>query len=181
MADSAVAKRFISIVASCLHCDESAISEDTHLDTEAGAESLDLMEIMMEAEAAFNIWIPERNILDTASEIFGEGVLHRDGVLTDQGKQLLRARAPESDWHFFEGDITVKDVQRYLMRVGTWVNMIESLVRHSPKQCPKCSGPVTPERGFRMRCQNCSEEISLPSGDELNQQWVRTYYAGSRQ
>ena len=56
------------------------------------AESLDLIEITMETESAFDVWLPEKSVLDTAAEVFGPDILVRDGVLTEAGKELLRRR-----------------------------------------------------------------------------------------
>jgi hypothetical protein len=30
--------------------------------------------------------------------------------------------------------------------------------------------------GFRMKCTQCGDEITLRSGEELNREWVREYY-----
>ena len=57
-------------------------------------ESLDLIEITMETESAFDVWLPEKSILDTAAEIFGPDVLVQEGLLTEAGKEMLRRRMP---------------------------------------------------------------------------------------
>src|SRR5215471_3348059 len=89
-------EKFSQIVAKSLHIDVGAVSEDSCLD-ELGAESLDLIEITMEAEDTFNIWISEKSILQTAIEVFGPNVLEQDGFLTEAGKALLLDRMPELD------------------------------------------------------------------------------------
>ena len=72
------------------------IAPDTHL-TDLGAESLDLIEITMETETQFHIFLPDKSILETAVEVFGPGILEKDGYLTDEGKRLLLRRMPEAD------------------------------------------------------------------------------------
>lgn len=176
LSESGIYDKFREIVAASLRVERDRVTWDAHLDTDLGAESLDLIEIAMEAESAFNIWISEKNILDIAAETFGEGVLQRDGVLTDAGKRLLRRRLPEADAELFEGEVTVKDLQRYFLRVGTWVQMIANLVSASPRECAKCGGVLVAATGLRMKCVECGEEVALPSGEELNMKWVQDYY-----
>ena len=129
MSESEILEKFKEIVAKSLRIDRAQITLDKHLD-ELGAESLDLMEITMEAESRFNIWLPERSILQTAIEVFGPGVLENDGVLTEAGKRLLRRRLPDSDTKWFQGDVSVRDLQRYFLKISTWVRMIESFIQH---------------------------------------------------
>ena len=64
--------------------------------TDLGAESLDLIEISMETESQFHIFLPDKSILETAVEVFGPDVLEKDGYLTDAGKRLMLRRLPRS-------------------------------------------------------------------------------------
>ena len=41
---------------------------------------------------------------------------------------------------------------------------------------PDISGAMAPSMGFRMKCAQCGQEITLRSGEELNREWVREYY-----
>ena len=67
-----ILEKFADIVSNSLRIDAARVVEDAYLD-DLGAESLDLLEITMEAEEAFNILIPQKNILQTAQEVFGRG------------------------------------------------------------------------------------------------------------
>ena len=60
--------------------------------------------------------------------------------------------------------------------LGTWLRMIESLVQYTPTECAACGGAMTSSMGFRMKCSQCGQEITLRSGEELNREWVREYY-----
>jgi acyl carrier protein len=175
MTESEVFDRFAQIVAKSLRIEPSQISPDTHL-TDLGAESLDLIEITMETETQFHIFLPDKSILETAVEVFGPGVLERDGYLTEEGKRLLLRRMPEADARAFEGEVAVKDLQHYFLHVGTWVRMIRSLAQFTPAECAFCGGPMAPSMGFRMKCAKCGLEITLRSGEEINREWVREYY-----
>jgi acyl carrier protein len=175
MTESEVFDKFAQIVAKSLRIDASQIAPDTHL-TDLGAESLDLIEITMETETQFHIFLPDKSILETAVEVFGPGVLEKDGYLTPEGKRFLASRMPPADAHSFEGDVGVKDLQAYFLKVSTWVRMIQDLARYTPAECGACGGPMVASMGFRMKCAQCGQEITLRSGEELNREWVREYY-----
>lgn len=168
-------ERFAGIVAKSLHIDPARVTPDAYLD-ELGAESLDLIEISMETESEFNIWISEKTILHTAEEVFGPGVLQKDGVLTEAGKDLVRRRMPELDPSFLDREVTVKDLNHLFLRVSTWVRMIHGLMEYTPKACPQCGARLEASVAFRMKCTQCGQETALLSGEEINRKWVREYY-----
>lgn len=175
MTESEILDKFAQIVAKSLRIDASRIAPDTHLN-DLGAESLDLIEITMETETQFHIFLPDKSILETAVEVFGPGILEKNGYLTEEGKRLLLCRMPETDSAAFEGEVAVKDLQHYFLKVGTWVRMIQGLAQYTPGECVACGGPMVPSMGFRMKCAQCGQEITLRSGEELNREWVREYY-----
>jgi len=85
-------------------------------------------------------------------------------------------RMPSADARDFEGEVAVKDLQQYFLKVSTWVRMIQGLVVHTPAECESCGAPMAASMGFRMKCSKCGQEITLRSGEELNREWVREYY-----
>jgi len=125
-----ILERFTKVVVQSLRIDPSQVTEDAFLD-DLGAESLDLAEITMESEEEFDILIPQKNILQTATEVFGDGVLARDGKLTEEGKRFLLRRMPEFPVN--GNEIAVADLSRQFLRVGTWVRMIEGLMALTPR------------------------------------------------
>jgi acyl carrier protein len=175
MTESEVFDKFAQIVAKSLRIDASQIAPDTHL-TDLGAESLDLIEITMETETQFHIFLPDKSILETAVEVFGPGILEKDGYLTEEGKRFLLRRLPGADAQAFVGEVAVKDLQSYFLKVSTWVRMIQELAQFTPAECQSCGGPMVASMGFRMKCGQCGQEITLRSGEELNREWVREYY-----
>jgi acyl carrier protein len=174
MTEEQIQEKLAEIVAQSLHIDAQQVLPDVYLD-DLGAESLDLIEISMEVESQFKIWLPEKSILQTAMEVYGPGVLETDGYLTAEGKTLLQSRAPEEDAAQFQGMVSLKDVHRYFMRVNTWIRMIDGLLSYTPTACAQCGAPLAASLGFRLKCTACGEEITLRSGDEINREWVQDF------
>lgn len=168
-------ERFVSIVATSLRIDPSRVTPDVSLD-DLGAESLDLIEITMESENEFDILMPERNIFDTAQVLFGHGVLETNGLLTDGGHRLLRRRLPEVDASVLAETRSVADARKLFMRVDAWLRLIQGLVEHSPRLCAACGTAREKSAPGFLRCPQCGSEAAIPSGDEINQRWVREYY-----
>jgi acyl carrier protein len=175
MTESEVFDKFAQIVARSLRIDASQVSPDAQLN-DLGAESLDLIEITMETETQFHIFLPDKSILETAVEVFGSDILEKDGYLTEEGKRLMMCRLPEADVRTFQGEVAVKDLQSYFLKVGTWVRMVQALAEHTPAECAGCGSRMAASMGFRMKCVGCGQEITLRSGEELNRAWVREYY-----
>lgn len=173
--DAEIADRFTRIVAASLAIDPATITGQAYL-SELGAESLDLLEIAMEVETTFNIIVPEKNILQTAREVFGEGVLERGGMLTEVGKRLVRARMPEFAVTNAGGEMSVAEIERMFLRVDVWVRMIRDLAMETPRACARCESALEPSAPERMRCPKCRVEYGIRLGDEINRQWVRQYY-----
>ena len=172
--ESEIFERFAEIVARSLRIDRNRVTADAYL-SDLGAESLDLLEITMEAEDEFAILMPQKDILQVAQEIFGPRVLVDQGVVTERGAKFLQRRMPE-----FSGSIVagtpVADVGRVFQRIGTWVRVIQGLIEHSPTTCPSCAGPLSKPLAGRLKCSACATEVDLPAGDDLNRRWVEEYY-----
>lgn len=172
--ENEIGEKFAGIVARSIHIDPALVVPEAYLD-DLGAESLDLIEISMEVEAQFRVWLPEKTILQTAAEIYGPGRLEQDGYLTSEGKALLEARMPADDAARFTGTVSVKDVQRYFMKVDTWIRMIDGLQAYTPSACAVCGAPLQPSLGFRLKCGACGQEVTLRSGDDINREWVQQF------
>jgi acyl carrier protein len=168
-----ILERLARVVAQSLRIEASQVTEDAYLD-DLGAESLDLAEITMESEEEFGILIAQKNILQTANEVFGEGVLVKDDKLTDHGKRFLLRRMPE--FPINGAEITVAALTKEFLRVGTWVRMIRGLMEHTPKDCPRCGAAFGKALAARLKCAACAFEYDIPSGEDLNREWVRQYY-----
>jgi len=176
LTEQEVLDKTADIIVESLRVDRSKVTPDAHLLDDLGAESLDLIEITMETESAFNVCIPEKSILDTATEVFGPGILEKDGYLTEIGKQLLNRRVPEADRAKFEGEVSMADVRKYFLTVRSWARMAYHLAQHTPTECPECGSELKADTGFHLKCSKCGKEISLRSGEDLNREWVQQFY-----
>src|ERR1017187_4178189 len=126
MTESEVFDKFAQIVAKSLRIDASQIAPDTHL-TDLGAESLDLIEITMETETQFHIFLPDKSVLETAVEVFGPGILEKDGYLTEEGKRFLLRRMPGADAQSLDGKLLLKSYGGLFMRWrgNRWIEIEE--------------------------------------------------------
>src|SRR5262245_30871116 len=141
LTENAIYETFRGIVAKSLRVDSERITMEASL-IELGAESLDLIEITMECESAFDICMHEKKSLHTAREVFGENIIEQEGRITEIGKRMLADRIRPADSALLEGDLTVAEVERYFMRVGAWVTLLTNLVGHRPTQCDQCGGTL---------------------------------------
>ena len=180
MTEAEIREKFAEVVAQSLKIDVDQVTPEAYLD-DLGAESLDLIEIAMEVESNFKVWLPEKSILQTAIDVYGPGVLEKDGYLTAEGKALLQQRLPAEDAARFGGAVSLKDVNRYFMQVETWVHMIDGLLVFTPVSCAHCGAPLEASLGFRLKCTACGQEVALRSGDEINREWVQHFAARSRE
>ncbi|MFB3827326.1 MAG: phosphopantetheine-binding protein [Bryobacteraceae bacterium] len=176
LSESEILDQFSHIVATSLRIQPSQVTADAYLD-DLGAESLDLLEISMGTESRFHIWLPERTILQTAGEVFGPGVLEKDGFLTEEGKKLLLNRVPAGEAHLFAGEVSTSALQKYFLKVSTWVRMIQTFAEATPERCANCGGVLEGTPGFAMKCAQCGSEVPLTSGEDLNRAWVEQYRA----
>jgi len=176
LTEAQIYDKFADVVTASLRIERERVTMDAHLVDDLNAESLDLIEITMETEVAFDVWLPEKSILDTAAEVFGPDVLVQEGVLTEAGKEMLRRRMPPESAHLFEGEVTTKTLNACFLTVRSWVALIERLLQYTPVICDACEGPLAAETGFRMRCTQCHKQVSLRSGEDLNREWVQQYF-----
>jgi acyl carrier protein len=180
MTETEIREKFAEVVSQSLKIDVQQVSPEAYLD-DLGAESLDLIEIAMEVESNFKVWLPEKSILQTAIDVYGAGVLEKDGYLTSEGKALFQERMPAADLARFEGSVSLKDVNRYFMQVETWVRMIDGLLVYTPTACAQCGAPLEASLGFRLKCSACGHEVALRSGDDINREWVQQFAVRNRE
>jgi acyl carrier protein len=174
-----IAEIFSGIVGASLRVDPGRVVPDTTL-ADLGAESIDLVEITLDAESAFSIVMPERNVLDTAREVLGDDVVVAEGRLTAFGAELLRRRMPEVPGERFAAGTPVAEAQREFLRVDAWLRLITGVLERSPRVCPRCRGGLVQGAPGQVTCLACGEAVTLPTGDDLAREWVRDTAAQMR-
>jgi acyl carrier protein len=177
--ESEILERFAAIVSTSLRIAPERVTADAYL-SDLGAESLDLLEITMEAEDEFAVLMPQKDILQVGQEIFGAAVLVNDGLLTEEGVRFLEARLTDGGTPAFAAGMPLAQVGRSFQRVGTWVRVIQGLLQQSPSACPSCASALTKPVAGRMTCTACAAEVDLPAGDDLNRRWVEDYHRASQ-
>ena len=164
-----VAQKVREVVADALELalDEVELSSSFF---ELGAESLDLLDMAFRLEREFKIQFPRTDILERATEHFGEDALVADGVVTDFGLQLLRRGMPELDPAQLKPDMLAVEVAQ-MITVQSFVRIVMRLIEAKaefPRDCPAC-GATMEESDIMPEfvCPACDEMVPLPSGDEI--------------
>jgi acyl carrier protein len=180
LSDAQILERFAGVVARSLHIEQDRVTPDAYL-SDLGAESLDLLEITMEAEDEFAILMPQKDILNIGQDVFGENVLVDQGLLTEQGVKFLRRRWPDLNEAIIHVGAPIGAIAREFQRVGTWVRMIKGLLEYSPNACPSCGAALAKPVAGRSKCTACPAQVDLPAGDDLNRRWVEEYFRSEQQ
>ena len=148
--------------------------EDVHLSSslfgELGAESLDLLDASFILEREFRIQFPRTDILERATQHFGEDALIINGRVTEFGVKLLRQAMPEVEPEAFQPNMLAMEVAEKIT-VQSLVRIVTRLLEAKaafPRQCPNCGSlrveaDVLPE----LICPQCGESQLLPTGDEI--------------
>jgi acyl carrier protein len=91
------------VLVDALNADEEDLTPTATLQADLGAESIDFLDIVFRLEREFGIKIP-RGELFPESIFQGHADFVRDGQVTDQGMDELRARMPYADLEAFDQD-----------------------------------------------------------------------------
>jgi len=154
-------------IVSALGIEEDEFTMDASLIDDLGAESLDFLDIAFRLEREFGIKIPKRNILERATEQYGEDLFVKEGVLTKDGAALLRTAMPEADAARIKEGLTEEDVGS-LFTPRTWVRLVETILQETPERCSNCgSDSITIQDQTKFICQDCKERVYPPPGEEV--------------
>jgi acyl carrier protein len=147
--------------------------EEVQLDSsffELGAESLDLLDVAFALESEYRISFPRTDILERATEHFGEEALVKDGLVTDLGLQLLREGMPELNPELIKPGLRDEDVARNIT-VGSFARITQRLIDAKaafPRTCPECQGTLVESETLpEFECSSCGKIVPVPSGDEV--------------
>jgi acyl carrier protein len=106
-----------------LSVDEDEVREDVTLTGDLGAESIDYLDIVFRLEKAFNIKIPQEELLPR--EILSNADYVENRKLNAAGLEALKASMPHADLTEFEQDPDVDKISD-VFTVGSIVNFIEA-------------------------------------------------------
>jgi acyl carrier protein len=168
-ASEEVALRVRTLTAENLELDlEDVQMESSFFDL--GAESLDLLDVAFALESEYKISFPRTDILERATEHFGEDALVKDGLVTDLGLQLLREGMPELDRDLIKPGLLDTDVAQNIT-VGSFARITQRLIDAKaafPRTCPDCGGTLVESEAMpEFECSSCGKIVPVPSGDEI--------------
>jgi acyl carrier protein len=167
---SVLEEKVIAAVAKALDLKREEVTLSSSLQDDLGAESLDYLDIAFQLERDFNVQFPRADLLQRASDHFGEDSLVNDGVVTDLGLRLLRKGMPEVDPERFRPGLRAIEVAN-MFTVWTFVRVLDRLVvakGQMSRQCPKCSGELVESANLpEFVCASCGHVVPLPSGDAV--------------
>ncbi|HSB02984.1 MAG TPA: acyl carrier protein [Anaerolineales bacterium] len=168
-ADEEVALEVRQAVARALDLDVEEVQLNSSL-FGLGAESLDLLDMAFMLEKKFKIQFPRTDILERATNHFGEETLVQNGVVTDFGLKLLKKGMPELDPEVIKPGLKAIEVAK-MITVGSFARITMRLLQAKeefPLVCPKCGGQlVEAELMPEFTCTNCGEIVPQPTGDEI--------------
>jgi acyl carrier protein len=160
----------VAAVAKALDLKPEKVTLSSSLQDDLGAESLDYLDIAFQLERNFNVQFPRADLLQRASDHFGEDALVKDGVVTDLGLSLLRKGMPEVDPGRFRPGLRAIEVAS-MFTVWTFVRVLDRLLaakEQMPRQCPKCGSELAESPNLpEFVCSGCGEVVPLPSGDAI--------------
>lgn len=167
---SVLEEKVVAAVAKALDLDTEEVTLTSSLQSDLGAESLDYLDIAFQLERDFNVQFPRADLLQRASDHFGEDALVKDGVVTELGIRLLHKGMPEIDPEQFKPGLRAVDVAG-MFTVWTFVRVLDRLLaakEQMSRQCPECGGELVESNTLpEFVCAGCGKVVPLPSGDAI--------------
>lgn len=111
-----------AVLVDALSVDDDEVTEQATLSGDLGAESIDYLDIAFRLEKAFNIKIPQGELLP--QDILSNPEYVEDGRVNAAGIAALKDHMPHADLSAFEQDPQI-DKFTDVFTVGTVVNYIE--------------------------------------------------------
>ena len=108
-----------------LGVDDDEVTQEATLVGDLGAESIDFLDIVFRLEKAFDIKIPQGELLP--QDVLTSAEYVQDGKMTEAGLEELRKRIPFVDLDKFAEDPVVQDFPN-VMTVGDMCRYVETKV-----------------------------------------------------
>ncbi len=112
-----------SALVDALSVEAEEVTEDAKLQADLGAESIDILDIVFRLEKAFNIKIPQDELIPR--DILSNPEYVVDKKLNPAGLAALRQAMPHADLSQFEKDPDIDKITD-VFTVGTIINFIQS-------------------------------------------------------
>lgn len=167
--EAKVTEKVLEVVAESLELEPEEVKMDASF-FDLGAESLDLLDMAFMLEKEFQIQFPRTDILERATQHFGEEALVVDGVVTPLGLEMLQKGMPELDPAKVKPGLRDIDVAQ-MITVESFVRITLRLLEakaNFSRTCTACGGALE-ESDFmpEFTCTECGEIHPLPSGDDI--------------
>ena len=106
-----------------LSVEEDEVTEEATLTSDLGAESIDFLDIVFRLEKAFNIKIPQEELI--SRDVLSNPEYVNDRKLNEAGIRALKEAMPHADLTEFERDPDIDKVSD-VFTVGTIVRFVEA-------------------------------------------------------
>lgn len=164
-----VQERTITVVARCLDRKPSEVRLTSTLWGDLDAESLDMLDIVYSLERSFVIRLPRLNLLQRATDLFGESTIVEGTTLTAKGLAVLKASMPEVPESFFRPNMKLHEFRK-AVSVNSLVRLVvRCLGANAALRCKICQGKPRQVPDFPMEicCTQCGTAMELPSGEDI--------------
>ncbi len=163
-------QKVMAAIANALDLETDEVKLNDSMQDDLGAESLDYLDIAFTLEREFKVHFPREDLMQRASDHFGEDTLVDQSEITPLGLRMLRSAMPEVDPGLLQPGLKASQVPG-LFTVETFVRVLDRLLAAKEvlsRDCPECGAQmedssVLPE----LACPDCEATVPFPSGDEV--------------
>lgn len=170
ISDDAILEEVKQAIAHTTGIEKEAIAPDSSLVDDLGVLSLDFLDINFRLEQVFGIKMARNFVLEHVEEMFGEGVaINEESEVTEKGVEVLKLRLNEAADDLEPG--TPVDELPALVTPRTLAGAVRDVLNYLPGKSPS-GADWKIEDGTRVVCAETGQPASLPSGDEVVQNWL---------
>ncbi len=178
ISDDTILEEVKKAIAHTTGIDEETIGPDSSLVDDLDVLSLDFLDINFRLEQVFGIKMARNFVLEHVEEMFGEGVaISEESEVTEKGVEVLKLRLNEAARDLKSG--TPVDELPALVTPRTLVGAVREVLDCLSEKSPAAEAWKTEDR-TRIVCSKTGDPASLPSGDEVVQNWLSEVQAQRR-
>ena len=164
-----VQERTIMVVARCLDRKPSEVQLTSTLWGDLDAESLDMLDIVYSLERSFVIRLPRLNLVQRATDLFGESTIVEGATVTAKGLAVLKASMPEVPESFFQPNMKLHEFRKAVSVQSLVRVVLRCLDANAALRCKVCQSEPRQVPDFPMEicCAQCGAPMELPSGEDI--------------